>query len=245
MTEPITTIYWLMQTATEVPAADDWLTAGELATAAGLRVAKRRNDWRLGRWTAKRAVAAYLRRDATALVGSSPRDRSAELALIEIRAADDGAPEVVLDQQRAPLSISLSHSAGLGLCAVGRGDAAIGCDVERIEPHSAAFIADFFAAEEQAAIARVSAADKPQWTTLLWSAKESALKALREGLRLATRSAVVTVPEALPVCGWRPLSVRYAATGEVFDGCWRATEHYLLTLVAFPGRYQPQALRSP
>jgi 4'-phosphopantetheinyl transferase len=52
-------VYWLDQTQADVPAGDEWLCAREAACLARLRFAKRRADWRLGRWTAKRALAAY------------------------------------------------------------------------------------------------------------------------------------------------------------------------------------------
>ena len=70
-------------------------------------------------------------------------------------------------------------------------DGVLGCDLEVIEPHSDAFITDFFTAEEQALITKASAEDRFLVATLLWSAKESALKALHAGLRLGTLSVAV------------------------------------------------------
>ena len=67
----------------------------------------------------------------------------------------------------------------------------MGCDLEMIEPRSDAFVADYFTVEEQALVARASAADRSRLLALLWSAKESALKALRAGLRLDTRCVIV------------------------------------------------------
>src|SRR5208283_2826825 len=95
-------VYWLEQTEADVPAENQWLSAGEMLCLAGLRFAKRRTDWRLGRWTAKRALAAHL---------NLPADLSA-LANIEIQAATSGAPEVYLLNQPASVTISLSHRAG-------------------------------------------------------------------------------------------------------------------------------------
>jgi hypothetical protein len=84
-----TPIHWLTQTATDVPAADHWLAASESATLERLRIPKRRGDWRLGRWTAKRAVLAYL----------AERRAAWPLGRIEIRATEGGAPEVVVDRR--------------------------------------------------------------------------------------------------------------------------------------------------
>ena len=53
-------VYWLEQTATEVRHEDDLLSARELGLLDHLHIPKRNADWRLGRWTAKRALAVYL-----------------------------------------------------------------------------------------------------------------------------------------------------------------------------------------
>ena len=52
--------YWLEQTEADVPAVNEWLSAEERARLADLRFHKRWTEWRLGRWTAKRAVAWWL-----------------------------------------------------------------------------------------------------------------------------------------------------------------------------------------
>src|SRR3954470_9820231 len=54
---------WLTLSRADVPPGDAWLGERERATLAALRVPKRRADWRLGRWTAKAALAAWLGRD--------------------------------------------------------------------------------------------------------------------------------------------------------------------------------------
>jgi len=213
------TIHWLTQTSRDPQVSEQWLTAGEQATLARLHVAKRRSDWVLGRWTAKRALAAYL--------GDASR-----LGRIEIRAAESGAPEVFLDGRAAPLTLSLSHAAGRGLCAVTAAGVALGCDLERIESRSRGFVADYFTDDERRAIAAAPASDHACVATLLWSAKESALKALREGLRLDTRSVAATVGGEPPVDGWCPLSVRHGDSGRIFRGWWRRDGGCVLTIVA-------------
>jgi 4'-phosphopantetheinyl transferase len=219
-----------MQRAADLPAADDWLSASESATLSSLRIAKRRDDWRLGRWTAKRAVAVH--------VGGI----SAQWSSIEIRAADSGVPEVFIDRQRAPLALSISHSAGRALCSLAPGGIALGCDIEAVAPRSAAFVADYFTVAEREAIKRAPVLEQPVLATLLWSAKESALKALREGLRLDTRSVSVILGGGEPVRGWRALSVYSTGAAQVFGGWWRTHEGYVLTIVAFPPCSPPAAL---
>ena len=179
-------VHWLEQTEADLPANLDWLSAGEAACLDSLRVPKRRSDWQLGRWTAKRALSVYL---------SIPGDLQS-LSDIEIRPAASGVPEAFVAGQPAAASISLSHSNGTALCVVAPFGAALGCDLELVEPRSDAFVADYFTAEEQALIAQASAAERSRLLTLLWSAKESALKALHEGLRQDTRSVTVTLLES-------------------------------------------------
>ena len=101
-------VYWLEQTAADLPAESDWLSASELVRMGSLRFAKRRADWRLGRWTAKRALAVYL---------NLPNDPQA-LRDIEVRPAPSGAPEVFVANQAAAVTISLSHRNGVAACAV-------------------------------------------------------------------------------------------------------------------------------
>ena len=191
-------VYWLEQTEADVSAEDDWLSANEAARLSRLRFPKRRADWRLGRWTAKRAVSAYLK--------TPPRPP--DLAAIEIRPAPSGAPEVFIANRPADCTVSISHRGGVAACAVGQAGATLGCDLELVEPRSEAFIADYFTPEEQALVAQSDAADRFRLVALLWSAKESALKALRAGLRLDTRSVIVTPGFAL--VGRTPWSARDA-----------------------------------
>ncbi len=119
-------LYWLEQTEAELPTGNQWLGPREMLHLNTLRFAKRRTDWRLGRWTAKHALAARLH---------LPTDLHA-LANLEIRAAPSGAPEVFLYDQQADIAISLSHSAGTALCTVAPPATTFGCDLETIEPRS-------------------------------------------------------------------------------------------------------------
>jgi len=227
-------VYWLEQTKADVPAENDWLGASEILRLEGLHVAKRHDDWRLGRWTAKRALAAYLSLSA----------RPRVLANIEVRPAPSGAPEVFVADKPADLTISLSHRDGIALCAVAPARAELGCDLEMIEPRSDAFISDYFTAEEQALVAEAPAAHRPRLLALLWSAKESALKALHAGLRLDTRSVIARPVEAFDLSGWSPLRVHYTG-GQVFHGWWQYADGTVQTLVADPRPDVPVHLEIP
>ena len=138
-------VYWLEQSEADVPTADDWLSSNEVVRLNGMRVAKRRADWRLGRWTAKCALAIYLKLP----------DHPQSLQEIEVRPAPSGAPEAFVSNAGVAVTISISHRAGVAACAVAPPGASLGCDLEIIEPRSDAFIADYFTIEEQELIARV------------------------------------------------------------------------------------------
>ena len=228
-------VHWLEQSEADVPAENAWLSADEIARLNGMRFAKRRTDWRLGRWTAKRALACYLNLPAHPHV----------LRRIEIRPAPSGAPEGFLANQPAVVTISLSHRAGRAVCAVAQSGVDLGCDLEAIEPHSDAFLSDYFTAEEQTLVTRVPATDRARLLTLLWSAKESALKALRTGLRLDTRSVIVSPDdESFDFNGWSRLQVRYI-DGPIFHGWWQHTDNIMRTVVANSPLDSPIPLKIP
>ncbi len=228
-------VYWLEQTEADVPAENGWLSANELLHFDALRFPKRRADWRLGRWTAKRAVAAY--QDLPL--------HSRVLEKIEVRPAPSGAPEVFLDGAPAPATISLTHRSGRAMCAVAQPEVKLGCDLEVIEPRSDAFVGDYFTAEEQQLVAQTTATDRARLLALLWSGKESALKALHEGLRLDTRCVIVNRDGgSCDHHGWSRLHVLYTG-GCTFHGWWRHSNGLLRTLVADPSPDPPIRLQAP
>jgi len=224
-------VYWLEQIEADVPAGDQWLNPGEKRCLAGLRFHKRRADWRLGRWTAKLAVASCL---------DLPADFHS-LVDIEIRAAPSGVPEVFLFNQRAPIGLSLSHRAGQALCVVGLSGARLGCDLELVESRDHSFVTDFFTANEQMLVEQASPGDRPLLVTLLWSAKESALKALRVGLRLDTASVEVKPTHAAHYqeegahqgdsTDWSRLFIRCAGH-QILCGWWRSANDMVRSIVS-------------
>jgi 4'-phosphopantetheinyl transferase len=212
-----------LATEADVPAGDDWLSAPERETLAELRFPARRRDWRLGRWVARRAVAGVLAR-----------------ATMEVRAAADGAPEVLVAGRPAPVTISISHRAGLGAClATGRGRLA-GCDLELIEPHPHALARDFFTPAELAMVDRAGPERRELAVALVWSAKESALKALRQGLRLDTREVEVEPGGLGAGSGWQPLRARHGPRS--FGGWWRLEGRHVVTVLTEPASGPPALL---
>jgi hypothetical protein len=77
---------------------------------------------------------------------------------------------------------------------------------------------------------------------LVWSAKESALKALGVGLRLDTREIEVELPGGDSSNGWHPLVVR--CPEQVLRGWWRPDADRVITIVADPPPGPPVQLRT-
>ena len=227
-------VFWLQQNQADVSPQDHWLSETETALLDEMRFLKRRADWRLGRWTAKNALAARLNLPARAF------------SSLEIRPAKSGAPQAYFLDKLCPVSISLSHRDGKAVCVLADARAALGCDLELIEPHSDNFVADYFTREEQGLISRAAGPDREELITLLWSAKESTLKALGTGLRLDTRSVVVEPCFSNSQAGnshhsWQPLRVRYGDL-QMFPGWWRRVGDCLSTIVSIPAGAAPTLL---
>jgi 4'-phosphopantetheinyl transferase len=213
-------LQWLTQDLSETPESEDWLSAGERNRLAGMRFPKRRNDWKLGRWTAKRAICASRFCDVS-------RD-----SVLEVRTAADGAPEPYLNDEPVKISISISHSRERSLCVVGPGDFRIGCDLEFIESRENLFLQDYFTQEECFFVEQVESQDKALASTLVWSAKESALKILREGLRRDTRSIRIQPDLSVREGNWKPWTGYCLQSSGTFYGWWQMLDGYIYTMAS-------------
>jgi 4'-phosphopantetheinyl transferase len=221
-------MWWLAHGEQDVPSGVDWLTPREQHGLASFRYTKRRVEFLTRRWTAKRAVATVLGRDLT----------PAALAGVEIRHHPGGAPWVTVDGQPAAIDVSISDRAGWAVCLVGPADGSagpLGIDLELVEPRSDAFVGDFFTAGEVADVRRLPVGEaRDEAANLIWSAKESALKVLKVGLRADTREVEVGFGQERRPDGWAPLAVT-GRDGSAFVGWWRRDGVFLLTLA---GRQQ-------
>jgi len=214
-------VYWLIQTTSDVPGDSDWLSPGEREVLGNLRYVKRRADWRLGRWTAKRAVFLF----------AKTASRPAEATDIEIIAAEDGAPEAHVSGKPVDIAVSISHSGGVGFCVVAVGGLAVGCDVELAQKRSDRFVADYFTPEEAATVTTAPPDERAALATLIWSAKESALKVMRKGLSRDTRSVAVEFERDADGRLWNRLQVAHAGPAG-FEGWWRQDGDLVFTLLA-------------
>ncbi len=205
---------WLRRHAADVPSDDAWLGDAERVVLSGLRYERRREDWRLGRFTAKTAVGMWL--------GVAPEE-------VTILAADDGAPEAFIDGEAVPVSLSLSHRDGTALAVVFGSDTCVGCDLELIEPRSDAFVREWFDENERQALDQASRATRPLLANVIWSAKEAATKVLREGLRLNVHHARVSLAPANDD-GWDAVRVDWP-NGSSAAGWWRVEEPFVMVVL--------------
>ena len=212
------TVRWLLLDASALPDTDDWLGQDEKKNLSGLRFPKRRAEWKLGRYTAKCALSSYAGVE--------------RLAQIEIIAAEDGAPEAFVDGRNMDCAISISHRADVAACVVAE-HGAVGCDLEAIEPRTTRFVNDFFTEHERIEVERTSDELRDLRVALTWSAKESALKALRVGLRRDTRSVEVLIGNSLSGGpGWSLLETNVRPEGRSLRGWWRQADGLALTVVS-------------
>jgi 4'-phosphopantetheinyl transferase len=200
-----------------------------------MRFEKRRSEFRMGRWTAKNAIALFLDR---------PRTPEA-LHAVEIDRAPGGAPAPLVDSRPAPVSISMTDRADQAVCVIGAPGVGLGVDLELVEPRSAAFVADYLTETEQRLVARASSREEHDLlANLIWCGKESALKVLRTGLRRDTRSVEVALLDEPSVHGWSPMRV-HATEGTEFPGWWARFGLFVLSVAASRPTDPPRPLEDP
>lgn len=226
-------ITWLSAGLDHVAADDRWLDPVLADRLARMRYTKRLVEARMGRWTAKQALARTL--------GLATDLES--LSEIVVLNAPDGAPEAFVSGRPAPAVIAMTDRADWAVSAVITGTARIGCDLEIVEPRTPAFVRDYFTPREQDLVADGA---HDLMANLVWSAKESALKVLRTGLRRDTRTVEV---ECEPATGdeqpqWRPLLVR-TAEGNEMPGWWIRYGEFVLTVASAVATDPPRSLDQP
>ena len=241
-------IHWLIQEAQAHPELVDgghMLHANEQARLATFKTEKRRQDWLLGRWTAKRLIQDVLWRQTGQLLA---------LPEIEVRNGRRGDPivsgylsrmngQLPVKELDSLVTLSVSHAHGHAFCAlVERPSWPIGADLEWIERRSEAFVADYFTAAEQERVSQAEGTMRDVLVTAVWSAKEAVLKALHLGLTVDTRCVECLLP---PVAerpfAWTPFTIdcedgRLPQPAPPLTGWWRVWANFVLTLVVGWGK---------
>lgn len=160
---------------------------------------------------------------------------------VAVLASASGAPEAFVLGRPIAASLSLSHSHGVAVAALGPAGSRVGVDLEAVEDRSAGFLVDWFTPSEQAFVAASRNGEEALAATLVWSAKESVLKALREGLRVPPKE-VEVAPGRGPADGdFRPFSARGPGSDE-WEGWWRAEGGFVYSFVSKPSGGPPRLI---
>ena len=225
-------IQWLVQSSTEnsdlargaAPAA--WLHPIEQAQLARLRLAKRRREWLLGRWTAKQLLRTCLAHEQQLWL---------PLNALAIYPDARGAPMIMAECacQVEEWQISISHSHDCAFCAAARlSTIGLGADIEHIEPRGWRFVGDYFTPDEIERVRDAPGENRERLITAIWSAKEAALKALHLGLTIDTRQVSCAIdPWRVTPREW--IEFKIIATGcnhRPLQGWWRAWNDFVLTV---------------
>jgi 4'-phosphopantetheinyl transferase len=224
-------IYWSLIPMpadwTANPPGDDFsfLSPAERVKLASLRLPKRRTEWLHGRRIAKQLLFNCFPQ----LAGSDP-------AQVSVLNTLSGAPYFAdANGMALPLALSLSHRAGWAACAVTDSPGlSIGIDLECIEPRADSFMETFFTVEEIATTRSFNGVQRDVWITLVWSMKEAALKALRQGLRLDTRSIQIQPTDSITgeATDWQSIGVQCSQTAPAHWSTWFMRRDALLISMA-------------
>ena len=208
----------------------DYLGEAEREKLASLRTEKRRQDWLVGRWTAKRLLQRVIWEASKMTV---------PLNLIAIGNDSDGVPFYQSPVSNLQCSISISHGHGRAfVAAVIKLDWPLGADMELVAPRPDGFVEDYFTEAEARLVRQANGEGRDRLVTAVWSAKEAVLKALHLGLSVDTR-AVSCLPETGDgdTAVWRPFIIhldekRLPRPAPDLAGWWRSDENFVLTLAA-------------
>lgn len=207
-------------------APEIWLSSQELEPYHQFRFPKRQREWLLGR-----AAAKYL------LLHSRPEFARLSMQAVSLCNEPEGAPYFLLEGgERLAGCISISHNRTAALCGLLLDDnLQVGVDLEWIEPRFPGMAEDFFSVGEMKRLRACPPAAQDLLITIVWSAKEAMLKALRKGLRLDTRQVEVTnewqgVSMENPVEKWLPLQVRYTGDQSLhWIAAWQRCGNFVIT----------------
>ena len=142
-----------------------WLTAPEMALYHAPPSPKRRAEWLAGRLAAKRLIGE--------MFGLEP---------LSFAIGREGVAPCVLGPEIPPVTLSLSHSHGLGAATLSdtRQEGGVGIDAQHIRSVHHGLGGRVFTEGERGQIAaRFGAEDDPAGMLLFWALKEAAIKARR------------------------------------------------------------------
>lgn len=181
----ITETIWCASADDEVERYEDFLTPGERIASREYTM-ERRRQWLLGRVAAKRAIREHLKLRHNFEISytdieivSSKFDRPG-LALHSISSIAKDMRRTVVEET----SFSISHTDDIAIASAcsKQTEGYTGVDIERIRPLKERVIRAYMTPRETSEYSSLSGDAKIRYSVLVWSAKESYLKAVGTGL---------------------------------------------------------------
>jgi phosphopantetheinyl transferase len=184
------------ETPSLLPGAGDnqLLHPRELEALSPKAVPKRRDDFLRGRLAARRLLAAWLSVDPVRLA---------------VLPDTDGVPWAEEDgRKRLPVSLSISHTAGVAAAAFVDLPWRVGIDVEHPIDSASKLVGDYFEACEMELCGGLDTTALSWRAAEIWALKEAGLKALGTGLRVPTSAVVVkTIATQTDAAGWQSVDM--------------------------------------
>lgn len=208
-----------MQFLKDVPGHLDWLHPSELDLYRTFRFEKRQKDWLLGRWTAKILLqeSYFPDKDLTDLL---------------VLPGENRAPFVYSHGEQEDCIISISHSHQQAFCVTADGSFLVGCDLEKVEVRSKAFLNDYFSENERKLHAGIAGVlSEEAFYTLAWSAKEALMKATRLGMSLHPLKMELSDILFSEQDDWNTINLMDHRTEREFCGYWRLKNEFIYTVI--------------
>lgn len=226
------TLFGAIQHQEDVPVHFEWLHPLEIAYLETLRFDKRRLDWLLGRWTSKVLLQQVLCPDAP-------------LSEIEIRKGQNREPLVYLKEELAGCRLSISHSHGKAFCVLSRDNNPVGCDLEKVESRSELFIRDYFTEREHRLFTEKYSQvfGRDAFYTLLWSAKESVMKACLSGLSIPAKNIDLQEIKGFNADSWSEISLENRVSKALYHGFFKLGDGFAWAVLAEVGQGDPSPIK--
>ena len=178
---------------------DKYFSLEEQAEYSRFKVIKRQFEWISSRIISKKMINQIL------------KGEKLNFPDIRIKKEETGQPYIYITSQgRLEGKFSLSHSNGYVFCGYSLSkELMFGLDLEKIEAHSLEFVQDYLTSREIELYQSLDGNDKDEYTTMVWSAKESVLKTLGLGLSIDTRKVeIIPTDDPSRLIGWNSCLVK-------------------------------------
>jgi phosphopantetheine--protein transferase-like protein len=201
---------------------DKYFSLEEQAEYSRFKVIKRQFEWIYSRIISKKMINQILKAEKL------------NFHDIRIQKEETGQPYIYLTRQcRLEGKFSLSHSNGYVFCGYTPAEELIfGFDLEKIEAHSLEFVQDYFTSREIEHYIILDGKDKNEYTTMVWSAKESVLKTLGLGLSIDTRKVeIIPSEDSSRLTGWNSCSVKLEnKMNFIMNVYWQKIDGFIRTI---------------